>query len=69
MHLQSFEYNAFLNDYISRVDSKPLLTALLESNISLLHSLEKISEKDSLFRYAPGKWSLREMLQHIIDTE
>lgn len=69
MQLQPSEYNAFLNDYISRVDSKPLQIALLESGNSLLDLLEKISEKDSLFRYAPGKWSLREMLQHIIDTD
>lgn len=69
MQLQPFEYNAFLKDYISRVESKPLQIALLESGNSLLDLLEKISEKDSLFRYAPGKWSLREMLQHIIDTD
>lgn len=69
MQLQPSEYNVFLNDYVSRVHSKPLQIALLESGNSLLDLLEKISEKDSLFRYAPGKWSLREMLQHIIDTD
>ncbi len=69
MQLLPAEYNAFLNDYISRVDSKPLQIALLESGNSLLLLLEKISDKDSFFRYAPNKWSLREMLQHIIDTD
>ena len=29
----------------------------------------KINEEKSLYAYAAGKWTLREMLQHIIDTE
>jgi uncharacterized damage-inducible protein DinB len=28
-----------------------------------------ISEEKSQFRYAPGKWSVREVLNHITDTE
>lgn len=68
MQIQPSEYNAFLNDYVSRVHSKPLQIALLESGNSLLDLLQKISEKVSLYPYAPVKWPLREMLQHIIDT-
>jgi hypothetical protein len=29
----------------------------------------EIPEERSLYRYAPGKWSLREVLGHIVDTE
>lgn len=42
----------------------------------LEHQLEKanafladVSEEQSLLRYAPGKWSLRELLNHVNDTE
>lgn len=28
-----------------------------------------ISEEKSLYRYAPGKWSVREVLNHVTDTE
>src|SRR5665213_2329596 len=28
-----------------------------------------ISEETSLYRYAPGKWSIRQTLNHITDTE
>ena len=28
-----------------------------------------ISEEKSLFRYAPDKWSLRQVLNHVSDTE
>jgi hypothetical protein len=31
--------------------------------------LEAISEEQSLHRYAPGKWSIREVVAHINDTE
>jgi DinB superfamily len=31
--------------------------------------LEAISEDHSLHRYAPGKWSMRQVLSHISDTE
>ena len=28
-----------------------------------------VTEEQSAFRYAPDKWSMREVLQHLIDTE
>lgn len=28
-----------------------------------------ISDEKSLYRYAPGKWSIRQMLNHVTDTE
>jgi hypothetical protein len=31
--------------------------------------LRGISEERSIYRYAPGKWSLREMVSHVTDTE
>ena len=31
--------------------------------------LSKISEKKSLHRYAPDKWSIRQVLNHVTDTE
>ncbi len=35
----------------------------------MLGLLRTISEKTSLHRYAPGKWSVRELLSHVTDTE
>lgn len=31
--------------------------------------LSTISEEKSLHRYAPGKWSIRQLLNHVTDTE
>lgn len=57
--------------YIDRVDRRQddivgLLERQLEETLALLSG---ISEERSLHRYAPEKWSLRELLNHVSDTE
>lgn len=55
--------------YINRVPEGNL-DALLEAQIQDVGArFSEISEGDSLFRYAPGKWSIREVLNHINDSE
>ncbi|HSK77715.1 MAG TPA: DinB family protein [Thermoanaerobaculia bacterium] len=57
--------------YINRVDrSQGDIVGLLESQLDeTLALLSGISEEKSLHRYAPEKWSLRELLNHVSDTE
>lgn len=55
--------------YIDKVPSKDILAFLSEQLRSAGDFLGTIGEEKSLFRYAPGKWSLREMLNHVNDTE
>ena len=44
--------------------------ALLESQLDEQSAfLAKISEEKSLHRYAPGKWSIRQVLNHVTDAE
>ena len=44
--------------------------ALIESQLDECLSLfAGVSEERSTFRYAPGKWSIRQVLSHITDTE
>ncbi|MGC2694358.1 MAG: DinB family protein [Candidatus Angelobacter sp.] len=38
----------------------------MEETLPLLRA---ITEKESLYRYAPGKWSIREMWNHVNDAE
>lgn len=55
--------------YIDKVPSGDIRTTLesqLDETRALLLS---IGEEKSRHRYAPGKWSLREVLSHINDTE
>src|ERR1043165_8713922 len=56
--------------YIDQVpkggDIRRVLEAQLDETVSLLRG---ISEEKSLYRYAPDKWSIRETVGHINDTE
>jgi hypothetical protein len=55
--------------YINRI-SNPDVVAELEGQLeSAMSYLGTISEKASLSRYAPDKWSVREVLSHINDCE
>jgi hypothetical protein len=53
--------------YINQVSGDDPLAALeAQLNEPLLSA---ISEEKSLHRYAPGKWSIRQVLNHVTDTE
>src|SRR5258707_654302 len=55
--------------YIDQVvgsDAEAILVSQLEGSVALLSG---ISEERSLYRYAPEKWSIRQVLNHITDTE
>jgi hypothetical protein len=53
--------------YINQITGDDPLAALEgQLNEPLLSST---SEKKSLYRYAPGKWSIRQLLNHVTDTE
>ena len=65
------EYSEFYQPYLNIIpagDSElnELLTSSLEACNSLFAGLETGKED---YRYAEGKWSIKELLQHIIDTE
>lgn len=55
--------------YIDRISDSNVLH-VLESQLKDLPLLfRRISEEKSLHRYAPGKWSVRQVLNHINDCE
>jgi uncharacterized damage-inducible protein DinB len=55
--------------YIDQVPAGDVLAVLDEQRDETLALLRGISEERSLHRYAPEKWSIREVLNHITDTE
>src|SRR5215471_13142366 len=59
----------FYFTYIGRVTAPDVLRVLEEQLESTPAFLAKTSEEQSLHRYAPGKWSMREVLNHVADTE
>ena len=55
--------------YIDQVSGTDILGALEEQVFEMLMGLRGVSEERSLYRYAADKWSLREVIGHINDTE
>lgn len=55
--------------YIDRIASADIVGVLETQLEETLGLLEGISEDKSLHRYAPDKWSIRQLLNHINDTE
>ena len=55
--------------YIDQVKEKDLPTAFTNQSAVIKDFLPAISEEKSLHSYSEDKWTLRELLQHIIDTE
>ena len=55
--------------YIDQVPRGDVRRTLVEQSEEVLALLRGISGDQSLFRYAPGKWSIRELVSHINDAE
>jgi hypothetical protein len=63
------EYQSYYGRYISLVPSCDLTQTLDAQLAQSLPILSAIDEQKSLYRYAPGKWSIKEVLGHLIDAE
>jgi len=66
---ESNEAAEYYFTYINRITSPDVVGALAEQSAQLLPRLRAITEQRSLHRYAPGKWSIREMWNHVNDSE
>jgi hypothetical protein len=55
--------------YIDQVGEGDICQILEAQSEETLGGLRGISEEQSLHRYAPDKWSIREVVSHVNDTE
>lgn len=55
--------------YIDKVTNTDILDELSQQQTAMLSFLRGIAPERTLHRYAPGKWSIRQALSHINDTE
>jgi uncharacterized damage-inducible protein DinB len=59
----------YYHRYINQVSENDLMTALTNQTASFVRFLRKIPLDKVNYRYAKGKWSIKEALLHITDTE
>lgn len=63
------EYPAYFHNSIQSVPEGDLIELLGQNLKRLLDITQSVSEEKSTFRYAEGKWSIREVIGHLTDTE
>ena len=63
------EFAQWYAGYIAQVPGDDALTALIASRAKTAALLAGIPAAKEGYRYAPGKWTVREVVGHIIDAE
>ena len=63
------EYAPFYAGYVAGVPESDIVAVLRESGRDILAALAAIPESQGGHRYAAGKWSVREVIGHLIDAE
>lgn len=64
------EYDKVFENYIALVPKEGSLEELLREQGKAVNALfGELSEEQGSYRYAPGKWSLGQLLGHLIDSE
>ncbi len=63
------EYVPYYGRYIDKIPDGDVLRLLDAQHEATLRLLSGLSEAEAERRYAPGKWSVKEVIGHVIDTE
>jgi hypothetical protein len=63
------EYDPYVEEYVSEVSEAEILPVLAAQPRELRRALAAVGEERAGFRYAPGKWSIREVVGHLTDAE
>ncbi len=66
---QAGEYAPYYDRYISLVRGEDILNTLDQQRREMMLLLSGRDEEDGDYRYAPDKWSAKEVLGHVCDTE
>lgn len=64
------EYNPYYQKYIENIpEQTDVLELLQKQRYDVMQLFGRVSEKEADFAYGPGKWSIKELLGHMNDTE
>jgi hypothetical protein len=66
---EATEFADFQTAYISKIPGADIMTFLREQIDAATTLLRGVDEDKGNYRYAPEKWSVKELLGHAIDTE
>lgn len=63
------EYAPYYAPYLAAVSNGDLLRLLEDQGAEMLDLLRAFGEARGSYRYAPGKWSVKEVVGHVTDAE
>lgn len=63
------EYAPGYQPYIDLVDTGDFMDLLDQNTLSTIAFFKSIDKKNENLRYAENKWTIKEVLMHIVDTE
>jgi uncharacterized damage-inducible protein DinB len=66
---QPGEYAASFEKYISLVPAGDVVALLEAQRLATVQLFSTRSEREGNFRYAPGKWTVKDVLGHVTDSE
>ena len=63
------EFPDYQLGYVSKVPGTDVVTFLEQQRNAMLSLLRGVDEEKGNYRYAPGKWTIKELVGHVTDTE
>jgi len=63
------DYNPYYENYIKQVEGDDILKILNEQSKTTQEMLNSFPEHKGNYRYADGKWTVKEIVGHLLDTE
>ena len=63
------EYNPFFNKYIDLIEEAEFFELFKNTTESALQFFRSIPEEKLNFKYTPDKWTVKDILMHLIDTD
>ena len=63
------EFSPFYKDYINLIDTENVVQKLIQQGQTTYTLIQKLTPKEASYRYADDKWSVQEIIGHLVDTE
>lgn len=63
------EFQKYIQRYLDLIPSQNWMEEMANSEAETLQIYSILNDETALYKYEEGKWTLKEMLLHIIDTE
>ena len=63
------EYDRYYDPIVALVPDQPILEVLEEQRHEIMGFLGSLDKATADYRYGPEKWSVKEVLGHVVDTE